>query len=120
MKTKGELLERLGRAISSDASATGRLKDAPDEAAFIRVLGEIAREKGFDLGEGDFRGLVFQRTAVSEEVDDAHLESVAGGGGGDTKGGTADGAAADRRRAGLDNIQKLLDILHSMNPQLGR
>jgi Skp family chaperone for outer membrane proteins len=29
-----------------------------------------------------------------------------------------DSAARDRRKAGVDNLQKLLDILRSMNPQL--
>jgi hypothetical protein len=33
-------------------------------------------------------------------------------------GSSGDSAGTDRRRAGLDNIQKMLDILHGMNPSI--
>jgi len=44
-------------------------------------------------------------TGATRELSATELESVSGG-------------AGDRRKASLDNIQKFLDIVRSMNPQI--
>jgi len=56
-----------------------------------------------------------QSDKVQKKVAEAEAAANAAKGKADT--GEAD-TAGDRRKAGLDNIQKLLDILRSMNPQI--
>ena len=52
-------------------------------------------------------------SSAMRELSSYELDSVSGG---LWKGAAA--ASHDRRKAGLDNIQKLLDIVRSMNPQI--
>jgi len=52
-------------------------------------------------------------SSAMRELSSDELDGVSGG---ESKGAAA--ASHDRRKAGLDNIQKLLDIVRSMNPQI--
>ena len=57
--------------------------------------------------------MMSELSSATRELSNDELDGVSGG---ESKGAAS--ASRDRRKAGLDNIQKLLDILHSMNPQI--
>ncbi len=55
-------------------------------------------------------------TKLSSAMRELSSDELDGVSGGESKGAVP--ANHDRRKAGLDNIQKLLDIVHGMNPQM--
>ena len=98
---------------------------AQAEPAFRHALvknckAAIEKEFGVALPAG-FEWSVIEETATSNylvlpidtdgELPDADLQSVAGG-------NASQQEARDRRKSGLDNLQKLLDIIRGMNPKI--
>ena len=113
-----EHMTRLTGALTSDSALQSRLQ----EAKSLDEVVSVANQLGYDITLQDLK----PEAQISGEgaLSDAELEGVSGG---LNKGSVAtnlDGQGSqtqqgrDRKKSGMDNIQKLLDLVRGMNPQL--